>query len=390
MKLRSLIGVVALSLFAAAGCADETSSDTSPTTSPSPSPNPLPPGDAIVGDGEIAGQSGGNGEMAPSAGAGTGGSSASDTGGSTGGSATTGGTGTIQAGTLTAGAWDDNRNFEFFTDYRKKNASLPGAPSFTDAEYDAAHTSFANIGAAKTKLDVSLVIDTTGSMGDEITYLQKEFDALAQTISSRFPGSEQHWSLVLYKDTYDQYIVKWFDFRDSPTEFRTKLALAEASGGGDLPEAPDQALDIAYRLSWRQDASVAKLMFWVADAPHHDDNATKFAGAIRGAQSRGIHIYPVASSGVDGLAELSMRSAAQLTGGRYVFLTDDSGVGGAHLEPSVPCYFVTKLDQAILRMVDIEMSGQYREPTSAELVRTGGDPANGACKLSDGKQVTIY
>ncbi len=63
---------------------------------------------------------------------------------------------------------------------------------------------------------------------------------------------------------------------------------------------------------------------------------------MRAARSLDVHIYPVASSGVDELTELTMRSAAQLTGGRYLFLTDDSGVGGAHMEPSIPCYFVTK------------------------------------------------
>jgi hypothetical protein len=98
----------------------------------------------------------------------------------------------------------------------------------------------------------------------------------------------------------------------------------------------------------------------------------------------------VASSGVDELTELTMRSAAQLTGGRYLFLTDDSGVGGEHKEPSIPCYFVTQLDAAILRMVDIEMTGVYREPTAAELVRAGGDPQEGACELQSGQTVFVF
>lgn len=72
-----------------------------------------------------------------------------------------------------------------------------------------------------------------------------------------------------------------------------------------------------------------------------------------------------------------MRATAQLTGGRYLFLTDDSGVGGSHLEPSIPCYFVTRLNDAMLRMVDIEMSGEYREPDPATILRTGGDPRAG-------------
>jgi hypothetical protein len=52
-----------------------------------------------------------------------------------------------------------------------------------------------------------------------------------------------------------------------------------------------------------------------------------------------------------------MRTAAQVTGGRYLFLTDDSGIGGAHQEPTIPCYFVTALSRAMIRMAAMELSG---------------------------------
>jgi hypothetical protein len=80
------------------------------------------------------------------------------------------------------------------------------------------------------------------------------------------------------------------------------------------------------------------------------------ADALRDTHDVGVHIYAVAASGVDELTEDTMRSAAELTGGRYLFLTNDSGVGGAHKEPEIPCYFATHLDDAILRMVDIELT----------------------------------
>jgi hypothetical protein len=96
-------------------------------------------------------------------------------------------------------------------------------------------------------------------------------------------------------------------------------------------------------------------------------------------------VYPVASSGIDEFTELTMRTSAQLTGGRYLFLTNDSGIGGNHKEPSIPCYFVTRLDHAILRMVKIEMSGAYSEPTSEQIIRTGGNPQDGACQLESGE-----
>ena len=85
-----------------------------------------------------------------------------------------------------------------------------------------------------------------------------------------------------------------------------------------------------------------------------------------------------------------MRAAAQLTGGRHIFLTDDSGVGNQHAEPSIPCYFVTKLDDAILRMVDVELTGAYREPAALEIMRVGGDPQNGVCTLPEGQSATVF
>jgi len=101
-------------------------------------------------------------------------------------------------------------------------------------------------------------------------------------------------------------------------------------------------------------------------------------------------VYPVASSGVDELTERSMRTVAQLSHGRYAFLTDDSGVGGAHKEPSIPCYFVTHLDDAILRMVDVELTGTYRAPGDAEIVRSVGEPKDGVCTLTSGDTVHAY
>ena len=293
---------------------------------------------------------------------------------------------------LTAGAWDDNRNFERFEKYRKqlKQQSLTGLLQTTDEEHAAAHDEFSKEQSAHEKLDIALVIDTTGSMGDEIRYLQSEFLALSSAIEKKYPNAEQRWALVVYKDQGDEYVTRWFDFRDSAEDFRDKLGMQSAGGGGDFPEAPDAALETMAQLAWREDAKVARLAFWVADAPHHNDKAQAMLKSIRGAREIGVHLYPVASSGVDELTEISMRSAAQLTGGRYLFLTDDSGVGGAHKEPSIPCYFVTKLDNAILRMVDVEMTGKYTEPAMDDIIRTSGKPENGTCNLQSGEKVQAF
>jgi hypothetical protein len=295
----------------------------------------------------------------------------------------------FQAGMLTAGVWDDNLNFDWFTAYRSAflESQPAGAPSYSLESHEAAHELWSQSQAPKAAIDISLVIDTTGSMGDELGYLQTEFRALATTIETEYANSDQRWSLVVYRDDYDTYTVRYFDFRSDVEEFRQVLAEQSFDGGGDYPEAPDQALDCASQLAWRKSGEAARLLFWVADAPHHNEKAEALADAVSALAERDIHVYPVASSGVDELTEFSMRSAAQLTLGRYLFLTDDSGLGYDHKEPTMPCYYVTGLDDAILRMVALEMNGQIPLPDEADIVRTVGDPNDdGVCELESGSK----
>ena len=84
-----------------------------------------------------------------------------------------------------------------------------------------------------------------------------------------------------------------------------------------------------------------------------------------------------------------MRTAAQMTGGRYIFLTDDSGIGNSHAEPAIPCYHVTKFDGALVRMVESEMSGTHVQPKAEEIIRTVGNPQNGQCTTKDRGNVSI-
>ncbi len=294
-------------------------------------------------------------------------------------------------GVLTAGTWDDNLNFDFFSVYRNTlyASQLDGLLPISLGAHSAARAD-ASQATPKRRLDLSFVIDTTGSMGDEISYIQREFRGLSRRIAERYPNAGQRWSLVAYRDEGDEYVVRSYDFGTDVDDFVRRLEQLQAGGGGDYPEAPDRALAEAAELDWRDSNATARLLFWVADAPHHAENASRMARSIRRAQDRDLHIYPVASSGVDELTELTMRSAAQLTGGRYIFLTDDSGVGGAHKEPTLPCYFVTMLKDAILRMVDVELSGAYREPTARETVRETGDPQSRVCQLSGGRRAQAY
>ena len=339
-----------------------------------------------------AGYSGGGDSNAgsPSGGGSSTGATSSSSGGDTSADPAQGGGPQSQAGQLTAGVWDDNRNYDFFKKYADGFAAKDTSDLalFNEQERTAARDKANGPQKAQSEIDVAVVFDTTGSMGDELPYLQTEFDSIAQGVHDKFPAVTPRWGLVLYRDKGDAYVTQKFDFTTDTTAFRANLAKQSAGGGGDIPEAVVQGLETTATLSWRQD-DIAKVAFWVADAPTHKGEGPQFATAVRSLRAKGVHIYPVGASGVDDTAEYQMRSSAQVTGGRYIFLTDDSGIGNSHKEPRIPCYQVTRLDQAVTRMIQIELSGTYATPAPAEVLRSVGNPVDGKCNVSSG-QVQLY
>jgi hypothetical protein len=298
-----------------------------------------------------------------------------------------------QAGQLTAGIWDDNLNFDFFKPYASTfRAQDPGdLTMFAQQEMETARDQANKPQGPHGELDVQLVLDTTGSMGDELSYLQSEFDAIAQRLRTKFPQVTPRWSLVVYRDKGDDYVTRDFDFTTDTNKFRSNLRAQSAGGGGDIPEAVVQGLETGARMNWRPAGSVAKVAFWVADAPAHPGEGKQLASVIRNLKAKGIHVYPIASSDTNDTAEYQMRSTAQFTGGRYVFLTNDSGVGNGHAEPHIPCYSVTRLDSAIIRSIETELTGQRHEAESNEVIRNVGQPdKTGKCKLASGALVASF
>ncbi|MCK5523604.1 MAG: VWA domain-containing protein [Thiomargarita sp.] len=227
-------------------------------------------------------------------------------------------------------------------------------------------------------LEVMFVIDTTGSMSDELHYLITELRDIISAVQARHQQIRMRFGLVVYRDKSDAYLVRDFPFTESLNEMQIQLSEQKAQGGGDYPEAMEQALETAVNAKWSE-GNVARLLFLVADAPPHDENLKAMLEQVRVARQKGLRIYPLAASGVADKAEFMMRQAEVLTQGRYLFLTDDSGVGSSHQEPSVPCYIVTHLNKLIARVIDSELAGQRIEPDDKDILRTVGHYDAGIC-----------
>lgn len=234
-------------------------------------------------------------------------------------------------------------------------------------------------------LDLMLVIDATGSMGDEMNYLTSEFKTIIDGITQDYPGVSKRFSLIVYRDVGDQYVVRSFDFTDSLEKMQKQLDDQSAAGGGNYPEAMDQALAAATEQSWRG-GNTAKLLFLVADAPPHDEDLDDTLRYMKEARKMGIQIHPLAASGIGDTAEYMMRLGACLTHGRYMFLTDDSGIGGSHAEPHIKGYVVTTLENLFIRVVESELAGKRVEAIENDVIRTVGTVENGVIATSDQQQ----
>ncbi len=198
------------------------------------------------------------------------------------------------------------------------------------------------------------MVDTTGSMGDELEYLKEELLDVIDRVSSENSGMKIRLSVNFYRDEGDEYVVRYFAFTDDIDAALSDLEEQYSSGGGDTPEAVDTALDNAINgHDWSEES--VKLLFFVLDAPPHSDrqgSVESIYSSISKAAELGVRIIPVSSSGVDTETEFIMRTAAAVTGGTYTFLTDDSGIGNPHLEPTIGEYQVEMLNELMIRLIN--------------------------------------
>jgi len=224
-------------------------------------------------------------------------------------------------------------------------------------------------------LDVMFVIDTTGSMGDELNYLKTELTPIINAIP--YPRGLVNVGLTFYRDLGDDYVVRSHGFTNDTGRAQQTLNNESYDGGGDYPEAMDQALHQAIDANWQPDSK--RILFLIADAPPHSDKMRATWNAAEQARKKNIHIVPIAASGVAEDAEYLMRSMAAFTNSRYLFLTDDSGFGNPHAEPEIDCYVVTHLDNLMIRVMNSLITGVRDEPTANDIIRQVGNYNNGVC-----------
>ncbi len=227
-------------------------------------------------------------------------------------------------------------------------------------------------------VDVAFILDTTGSMSEEIASVKSTIQKVAKTLQSS--QLQVRIGMIEYKDRSDPFVTKAYAFTSDLGAFSAKIANIEAGGGGDLPEDMNAGIHAAMtELEWSSNA-VARMAFVIADAPPHLDypNDPDYAVEMKTAAHRGIQLFGVAASGMDALGQAVLRQMAAYTGATEMFVlrggAGPQSTGGG--DPISSCggtqeqYASGNLDGLIVSKIKRELAALDADPTRIPGLRT--------------------
>jgi TolB-like protein/uncharacterized protein YegL len=214
-------------------------------------------------------------------------------------------------------------------------------------------------------VDVLFVLDTTGSMGEEIERLRSTIEIIGANVTAIKPKPSLRFGMVLYRDKDDDYVTKVVPFTSDLGRFQAALDEVSADGGGDDPEDLQSALrDAVESMKWNADG--LRLGFIITDAPPHLDygQAYTYAASAREAKAKAIKLFSIGAGGLPLEGEYPLRQIAQYTQGKYIFLTyGEKGESEGGREGSVSHHtgsnFTTdKLEAIVIKFVRDEIARQ--------------------------------
>lgn len=202
----------------------------------------------------------------------------------------------------------------------------------------------------KPSIDVVFVIDSTGSMADEIRTVKTHLIKIIKEVEGGQPMPYLRVGVVAYRDhklEEAQYLYRKFELTSNIDKAVNFIWNIEARGGGDLPEAVTDGLDLAINhMNWNnvvitQNQEVypkpypytKKLIFLIGDAAPHGEGSSdhsyvqgcpqghNYRENIKDATNKGISIYTVSGSGIESVGVSIFKEIARETGGSYTHLS---------------------------------------------------------------------
>ncbi len=173
------------------------------------------------------------------------------------------------------------------------------------------------------RFDVAFVIDTTGSMGDEIQVVKEKMKQIAAEVAQGTPPPAVRFGIVEYRDRGDVYVTRVTDLTYDVAHLHERINAIIATGGGDTPESVAEGLRATlHELSW-EEGEIIRLAFLIGDAADHfyEDTEYTLENATEDALELGLTLFTIGCSGLGGTGEEQFAKLAYETNGSFEYLT---------------------------------------------------------------------
>lgn len=220
-------------------------------------------------------------------------------------------------------------------------------------------------------VDIVFVMDTTGSMGEEIQRLKSTIEIINLNLVGN-SKNQVRFGMVLYRDKKEEYVTKVIPLTSNLDDFKKELNKVGAAGGGDYPEDLQSALkDTIKEIDWRKNA--VRLSFIITDAPPHLDYRQDYTyiSAMKEASEKGIKLYSIGTGGLDINGEYVLRQISQFTNSKYIFLTygekgeSEGGASGSVSHHTGTNFPTDKLESIVIRFAKEEIQAALGKPLSS-------------------------
>jgi hypothetical protein len=185
----------------------------------------------------------------------------------------------------------------------------------------------AAVAQQRPRVEVTFVLDTTGSMGGLLEGAKRKIWTIARAIGEGRPRPELRVALVGYRDQGDAYVTRVHDFSADMDAVYANLSAFEAGGGGDWPEHVSRAMsDAVHRVSWSQDRAL-RIIFLVGDAPPQVgyQDGYDYRRHVAEARQRGIVVEAIQCGSAADTA-VAWRAIAGLGSGHYAQIDAQGGM----------------------------------------------------------------
>ena len=139
------------------------------------------------------------------------------------------------------------------------------------------------------QLDMAIAIDSTASMGNVISWIQRDVVKMMNTFEAI--SREPRMSICLYRDQGDQYVVWAYRLTENAARLATDLKSATVAGGGDVPEAVYDALDTLVNKQEWSGPDARKVVVVIGDAAPHEDTMDAIEKLVKAAVTKGFTFH---------------------------------------------------------------------------------------------------